>query len=283
MRTCIYHLTLAALASLAVPAAAPDYEASDYLPLAVGNSWTFDHDVYDRAVFMSEAGDAYPVTRLGDSSEWTAYVANAAGKTPELTITVERTEEIDGKTYYVMSSMPAFWPPAPPHCLSGKKVRWDGTRLVEHTGTGELTLFRFDGANAAGYSIPTTDGDNRVTVYIDLNSFLTESVPVYVFSFLGHDYGEWPAGIYESWSAGRGVWFMAGYGLAGCSEAIQASDHPSFINEFRPIQATLSDGGGDGVSGQSGTRVLQYKDVWEGRSTSSSSSSWGTVKGRGGP
>ena len=143
---------------------------------------------------MSDAGDAYPVTRLGDSSEWTAYVANAAGMTPELTITVERTEEIDGETYYVMSSMPAFWPPAPPHCLSGKKVRWDGTRLVEHTGTGEVALFRFDGEDAAGYSIPTTEGDNRVKVKIRYDSFVDDPPPEYGFRFEGHDFGEWPAG-----------------------------------------------------------------------------------------
>ena len=53
MRTCICQLTLAAIAALAVPAAAPDdedYEPADYMPLAVGNSWTFQHIVHDRAV-----------------------------------------------------------------------------------------------------------------------------------------------------------------------------------------------------------------------------------------
>ena len=45
-RTC---LLLAALLSLSgmLPAAATDYQAADYLPLAVGNSWTYEHIYLD--------------------------------------------------------------------------------------------------------------------------------------------------------------------------------------------------------------------------------------------
>ena len=112
MHTRIYRLTLAALVGLAVPAAAPEYEASDYLPLAVGNSWTFQHMVHDRAVFMSDAGEALlshmilfsghvPAIQLGmavgimtarSTSEWSisglscssfdGYVGTVAGKVP---------------------------------------------------------------------------------------------------------------------------------------------------------------------------------------------------------
>lgn len=153
MRTHMHRLTAAtatALIAWSGPAFAPpaaDYEASDYLPLAVGNSWTFQHqwdDLHDR---------------FGSLSQWSAYLAarRAADPAyPSLTITVERTEEIDGNTYYVLSGMPENWPPAPPHFVAGKKLRWDGTRLVQHTGTGELVLYRFDGANEDGYAIPTS-------------------------------------------------------------------------------------------------------------------------------
>ena len=47
------------------------------------------------------------------------------------------TEVIDGKTYYVLSDMPANWPPAPPHFIAGKKLRWAGTHLMERTADGE--------------------------------------------------------------------------------------------------------------------------------------------------
>ena len=63
--------------------------------------------------------------------------------------------------------------------------------------------------------------------------------------------------------------------------------YPSFINAFRPIQATLHGGASDddgyrgGSDDQSGgPRVLQYKTARRVHSTSSSSSSWGQVKER---
>ena len=42
-------LLLAALLSLSgvLTGAATNYQASDYLPLAVGNSWTYEHQFYD--------------------------------------------------------------------------------------------------------------------------------------------------------------------------------------------------------------------------------------------
>ena len=94
-------LTLAALLGLsgALPAAATEYQASDYLPLAVGNSWTYDHDYYDIE------------KRFGDYDQWSAYFAQESS---EFTIEVLRTEELDGQTYYVISEMPSNWPPAPP-------------------------------------------------------------------------------------------------------------------------------------------------------------------------
>ena len=60
-RTC---LLLAALLSLSgvQPAAATDYQAADYLPLAVGNSWTYGHDYYDQGIdALHDSGTAlYP-------------------------------------------------------------------------------------------------------------------------------------------------------------------------------------------------------------------------------
>ena len=65
MHTRIYRLTLAALIAWSGPAPLPatEYEATDYMPLAVGNSWTFQHqwdDYFDR---------------FGSLSQWSAYLA----------------------------------------------------------------------------------------------------------------------------------------------------------------------------------------------------------------
>ena len=136
-------LTLAALlvASWALPAAATDYAASNYLPLAVGNSWTYGHSVVGLTPYDE------------DKSHWPTYTAQFP-KRPQFTITVERTEVIDSKTYFVISDMPDHWPPAPPHFIAGKKLRWEGTRLMERTPDGEHAIFRFDGT-ASEYGAST--------------------------------------------------------------------------------------------------------------------------------
>ena len=84
---------------------------------------------------------------------WSTYTAQFP-KSPQFTITVERTEVIDGKTYYVISDMLTNWPPAPPHFIAGKKLRWEGSHLMERTADGEQAIFRFDGTTA-DYNIPT--------------------------------------------------------------------------------------------------------------------------------
>ena len=92
MRTHTLHLILAALAALNGPAAltATEYRVSDFLPLAVGNSWSCIHVVRDSYGLLDAPGP------------WTAWKeANGV-----FTLTVERTEEIDGKTYYVLSDLP---------------------------------------------------------------------------------------------------------------------------------------------------------------------------------
>ena len=87
-------LTLAVLLGLsrALPAVATEYQASDYLPLAVGNSWTYGHRYSDR--------DA-------DYSQWSTYTAQHPNR-PQFTIEVLRTEELDGQTYYVISEQAIY-------------------------------------------------------------------------------------------------------------------------------------------------------------------------------
>ena len=233
----------------------------------MGNSWTLGHGVYD--FFQQRVpGDAY--------TDWPVYFE----KRGRFTITVERTEVLDGKTYYVLSDMPSGdWPPAPPHFLAGKKLRWEGAHLMERTDTGEQSLYRFD--DPASYTIPTMEGDNEV---IRMGSPPNDTYPVQqlTFHFYGYDgYGEWPAGEGEPWRAGRYVGFLAGYGLAHCLEYIDASDFGVFANEIHPLSATLVEPpGAGGAGGASGTtRTVSYEDALRGRTaTSTSSSSWGEIK-----
>ena len=223
-------LTLAVLLGLgwALPAAATDYAVSDYQPLAVGNSWTYEH---------SHSGL--------DRSQWSAYTAQFP-RTPQFTITVERTEVIDGKTYYVISDMPDHWPPAPPHFIAGRKLRWEGTHLMERTSNGEQAIFRFDGTD---YQVSTDEGDFQVTV----RTSYSNPVPKYGFDFNG--------------GVGGGVRFLAGYGIERAVQIRFSIDVTTFINEVRPVRAVI------------GGRQVEHADAEKTPiDTSSSSSSWGGVK-----
>ena len=177
MRTHSQRLTVTALAAAVAVLAAPaltratDYEASDYLPLVVGNSWTFVHVFYDFYEHQYSPG------------KWPAYERVTADSAAYLTITVERTEVIDHQTYYVLSDMPSGWPPQPPHCLAGKKLRWKGSELMERRASGERSILRFEGPSST-YAIPTTEGDDEVQRFRKATS---AGVPEYEFLF--HGYG----------------------------------------------------------------------------------------------
>ena len=233
-------LTLAALLSLSgvLPATATDNEAADYLPLAVGNSWTYEHDYED---FDSDWWDLFPAYW----DQWPALDEPVVF--PEFTISVLSTEVIDEKTYYVLSDMPANWPPAPPYFIAGKKLRWEGTHLMERTTDGEEALYRFDGANEAGYTVSTDEGDNVFKVEI-----LSTPVPKYAFDLRGFEGG-----------AG-GVVFLAGYGIELLVRGVGGIDHVIFRNRVDAIRAVL------------GGVTVEYEDALI--PTASSSSSWGQVK-----
>ena len=262
MRTHMHHLTAALVAALIAwsspaPLPASDYEASDFLPLAVGNSWTFQHEVYDSEGMIFDQ-------------------RNLPWQTGVVTITVERTEVTGDTTYYVLSDLPSGWAPAPPHCPVGKKLRWKGSELMERTDTGERSLFRFGGDRS--YTIPLTHGDDEVE-----RRGTGPTIPVPGYSFWFHGYDGW---AYPGYS-GRYVGFLAGYGLEECTEFTDVEGHAVYGNILMPVEATLveaSNDGTGGVGGQSGTttRTVNYWDAHKGPpspASSTSSRTWGQLKG----
>ncbi len=95
-------------------------DLSSYLPLNVGNSWEYRSGYYENLAHEMPLG------------------RGAVGG--RITLSIDRTEEIDGKTYYVFSPWWKDWP-LPPHALFGKKVRWEGDSLMVHDGTSEYPLY----------------------------------------------------------------------------------------------------------------------------------------------
>ena len=275
MRFGMHHLTLAAvMAALSGPAAltAAEYKISDWMPLAVGNSWSCHHYVND--YFGRLTGNQFD-----EETAWPAW-ANADGV---FTLTVERTEEIGGETYYVLSDIPSgSWPPVPPGFIGGKKLRWKGRKLMEHTGTDEQALLDLgDGPEVFEYE-PTPGWEvprgGPQSVAPDLEEWLG--------SLVGID----PDDVH---SGRRTVEYVAGYGFAFCEERVGLADvEAAFHNRILAYEAALIEsaegtGGPRGSSGESKVvRTVKYVDAYRGErgtttpiSSSVSQSSWGQVKG----
>ena len=43
-------------------------------------------------------------------------------------------------------------------CQPTGRRRWAGTQLMEHSGSGEQALYRFDGVDETGYTVSTDAG-----------------------------------------------------------------------------------------------------------------------------
>ena len=216
------------------------YQPSDYLPLVVGNSW----------VYRQEAGDSDD-----------GIMGLSEGAYREVTITIDSTQVINGKTYYVFSDMPTG-ASAPPHCIPGKKVRWDGHRLLEHTGSEEVAIFHFN-ASAGSYSIPSTEGDTEATIS---GHFWDEEVagrpPTRSFEFSGYNgYADWISRD-EGNDYSRQVSFVAGYGMGSCGEWVFAVDYGVASNRLYSLRATLlSPSSSSGARGAASRSTSSFWDA----------------------
>ena len=278
-------LLLAVLLGLSrvLPADATDDAASAYLPLAVGNSWTYAHEYSNSLGTFDSPRERYstyyrwPARGFNSPHEWYSTYYRWPARANELpyphgrlvSITVQDTEVIDGKTYYVLSDLPDNWPPAPPYFIAGKKLRWAGTHLMERTADGERSVFRFDGANDAGYTVEPdgvsspikrqgwfeymelavevepAEADNLIKVRLS-----SSDPPAYLFDFRDTEQGN------------GGCVFRKNYGCVVCVSAIFSA----FENNVLSIRAVLGD------------RTVEPEDLLTPTSTSISSSSWGQVK-----
>ena len=115
-----------------------DEQIHQMLPLAVGNSWRYAHQVGEEEY-------------------------------RDVTISITHTEAIEGHTYHVFSDMPYEDPPVTYFFLAGKKVRWEGDRLFFRERERDVALYRFGGYPVDefgwySYVIPETESDTWVVV-----------------------------------------------------------------------------------------------------------------------
>lgn len=251
------------LQCLIVFALANPIAASDWLPLEVGNSWTYSH----RYTGILLEGDERPSGM--EPPNW-------------FTIKVLRTETIKGQEYFVMSDIPDNWAPVPDQFIAGKKLRWKGNQLMDYTDEGEVVLFEFgeiSGArkfkgytkSAADYSVTSADGSRtlyQATAYIH-QSWLRS----FVFGG-GSDHFIKPEWIDEYLSdpglLGARLFFLKGFGLKQCAFVFYDEyAHLMFANTQKAFEATI---GGNTIT------IRDAEKAGQANATSTNSNSWGSIK-----
>ena len=245
--------------------------AETWLPLAVGNSWTYNHRYSDREA---------------DYSQWPNYVDS---RPRVFTISVLRTEVIKDETYYVLSDMPDGWPPVPDQFIAGKKLRWSGSKLMERTDKGEQALFRFSasgsrdeyGHRSDEYATSLRDGRSamvrsREFVANEIFDFIflaggENAVPSWALRWLYDNKralrGSGPGVRSGEVSRGPTIVFLNHFGISTCSINVYDDDAPLFKNSITGKSAVI------------GTTEITIEEA---RSrdftTSAASNSWGQMK-----
>ena len=275
---------IAVLLMAAVPLTAQEKNVEDFLPLAVGNSWTYLHLHTD---YRQNADGTY-VYPTGNSPA------------VEFTISILRTEVIDGETYYVFSEAPNNLPTdLPKYFIAGKKLRWDGNNLTEHDGTSSFSLYQFDtpprqSSSWREYAI-SAHGDTlaRTRPGISRGRMTRQE-----FDFRG--YTGWmsqdgwnPPEVDGGYSFGRGTEFLEKLGVKWTMEAIgEGGDSTVYVNEVLLQWATLytsSTSDGRTRSPDSNTKgvTIEWEDYYCASAghencnyppSSTSSTSWGQIK-----
>ena len=172
-----------------------------WLPLRVNNLWTGHHRYYDitQDYFGTE-------TEPLDRTEWTEWLQTNGA----FTLKVERTEVLDDKTWYVISDLPEKWPPVPEFFIAGKKLRWEGASLMEHTADGEQPLFIFGLAHGSEYEV--TDKDRQIIpVVFDHDRFVFQG-------------GAEDAAPLVNPSLETSFYFLPDFGLRYCNMGMMSDD-----------------------------------------------------------
>jgi len=126
----------------------------DYVPLAVGNRWTYEHLYWN---YSYPAGGGWFDLELLKVFEIPGYPHGYENPMPPdsltlveriLTIEITHTEMIDGFEYFVFSDADYGWPPLPDLFWGGKKVRLSDEGFL---------VFRWDGQDVPIYDFSYHD------------------------------------------------------------------------------------------------------------------------------
>ena len=259
---------------------------TDFVPLEVGNQWTYEHD-YFNTYYQSRDWESLrdywnPEVRM--LFEVPGYPSDSPESPPdsllviyhrELTIEITHTEMIEGSEYFVFSRADYDWPPLPELFWAGQKVRLsdEGVLLFRWNGQ-DVPFYGFNPQRPSEYLIPAYPIREGIFTKLSIvrGRILEErgidfSISFPEFPFPINFFKKMPDLISIGFRAGYGPsYYIEDYGLVtGFDGTIFGELVPFFWNKLIPISAIIS---GESVS---------YKQILIGN-TQVQSSSWGQLK-----
>ena len=252
--------------------------STDFLPLEVGNQWTYKQRYLNlaysgswwernpeiRILFEVPGGYRHPPDSLLSGER-------------EFTIEITHTEMIDGSEYFVFSHADYDWPPLPTLFWAGQKVRLsDEGVLLFRWDEQDIPLYDLNFQHPSSYSIPA----------YPLREDLVTKLDVWRWHMVGQRQIEFSVAYPElnlpnnmQSVSSTSIWVIPGYGL-GCNESYYTGAdftgvdfdlwfeiYLFYLNDLESISAIIS---GEVVSYKQAGR----RDV----NTHVQSSSWGQLK-----
>ena len=198
----------------------------DYVPLAVGNRWTYEHYYENYLHGTGEPFDipGYPPGSPPDSLEFAEKI---------VTIEITHTEVIDGFEYFVFSDADYAWPPLPDFFWGGKKVRLsDEGFLVFRWNGQELPVYDFGHPSEYGYTSTLPIGSGTTEAHLDRFYGQYRRSRIH-FSLSRYS-------LYQ----GAEIIFLQEYGVGQTYieyySSLSACAPFAFLNELMPISATIA-------------------------------------------
>ena len=201
----------------------------DFVPLEVGNRWTYDHLYINYDHGEGEPFDipGYPPGHPPDSLTFVVKT---------VTIEITHTEVIDGLEYFVFSDADYAWPPLPDSFWGGKKVRLSDEGLL---------VFRWNGQELPVYDFghPHLGDFHGYTSTLPIGSGTTEAHLTRSYAQYWRSRVHFGLSRYSLYDRAE-IIFLQEYGVG--QTYIEHYSYPSacatasFLNELMPISATIS-------------------------------------------
>ena len=202
----------------------------DFVPLEVGNRWTYAHLYINYDHGRGEPFDipGYPPGRPPDSLTFAEKI---------VTIEITHTEVIDGLEYFVFSDADYAWPPLPDFFWGGKKVRLsDEGFLVFRWNGQDISVYDFGGDfHTYTGTLPLGSGTTEAYFNLSYAQYWRSRVHFGLYMYPLNDRAEYH---------GAEIIFLQEYGVG--QTYIEHYSYPSacaaasFLNELTPLSATIS-------------------------------------------